>query len=92
VVNCDSLQGLIQLVRSGHYTLFPHFGLAEELNRGELVAIEVVEPVPSWRLSVVVSKRTVNYRASDAVASVLAHEIKSMVDSGAWRARLKERK
>lgn len=91
-VNCDSLQGIIQLVRSGHYTIFPHFGLAEEINRGEFIAIEIIEPTPSWRLSVVVSRRTVNYRASDGVATVLANEIKSMVDSGAWRARLRQQK
>ena len=91
VVNCDSLQGIIQLVRSGHCTLFPHFGLAEEINRGEFAAIEIVNPAPSWRLSVVVSKRTVNYRASDAVATILANEMKSMVETGAWRATLKAR-
>ncbi len=91
VVNCDSLQGIIQLVRSGHCTFFPHFGLSEEINRGEFIAIDIVNPVPSWRLSVVVSRRTVNYRASDAVASILANEIKSMVESGAWRATLKAR-
>ncbi len=92
VINCDSLQAIIQLVRSGHCTVFPHFGLAEEINRGEVIAIDIVNPVPSWRLSVVVSQRTVNYRASDAVAIILANEIKSMVDSGAWRATLKARR
>lgn len=90
-VNCDSLQGLIQMVRNGYFTLFPHFGVAEELERGDLIAVELTNPIPSWRLSVVVSQRTVNSRASDAVATILANEIKALVESGAWRAKLKER-
>jgi len=92
IINCDSLQAIRQLVQSGHYTVFPHFGLSEEIGRGEFIAIKIIDPVPSWRLSVVVSQRTVNYRASDAVSIVLANEIKSMVDSGTWRATLKKKR
>lgn len=91
-IDCDSLQAIGQLVRSGHCTIFPHFGMSEELSRGEFIAIKIVDPIPSWRLSVVVSERTVNYRTSDAVSTVLANEIKSMVDSGIWHATLKEKR
>jgi len=89
VTDCDSLTAIIQLVRDGCYTILPHFALAEEISRGEIVAIGIVKPTPSWRLSVVLSRRTINYRASEAVADVMANEIKTMVQSGIWQAKLK---
>ena len=88
-VECDSLPGIVQLVRNGLYTILPHFAFHEEIERGEMVAMRITDPAPSWCLSVVVSKRTVNFRASDAVATILANEIKSMVTAGVWRARLR---
>ena len=89
VTDCDSLTGIVELVHHGHYTILPHFGFAAEIARGEIVAIGIVKPTPSWRLSVVLSRRTINYRASEAVTDVLANEIKAMMQGGEWRAKLK---
>jgi len=89
VKDCDSLTGIMQLVRDGYYTIMPTFAFAEEIARGEIKAADIVNPTPSWRLSVVLSKRTNNCRASQAVAGIMANEIKAMVETGAWRAKLK---
>lgn len=88
VTDCDSLPGIRQLVLAGSLTIMPHFALAEEIERGEMVAIPIVDPSPSWRLSVVVSRRTVNPRASEVVAEVMADVIAELVETGAWKARL----
>jgi DNA-binding transcriptional LysR family regulator len=87
---CDSLMGIIQLVRGGYFTIGPRFAMAEEIERCELVAIPLVRPTPKWILSVATSKRTINSRASQAIAAVLADEIRSMVQAGSWPARLRK--
>jgi LysR family transcriptional regulator, nitrogen assimilation regulatory protein len=89
VIDSDSLTAIAQLVRMGYVTVMPHFAMADEIARKEMAAIPLVDPTPSWRLSVVVSRRTINMRASEAVAEALATVIKSMVQSGAWKARLR---
>lgn len=87
--DCDSLAAIRQFVRAGYATVMPHFAMMEEIERGEMVPVAIVEPTPSWRLSVVVSQRTLNLRASQVVAEVLADVIAAMVESGVWKARLR---
>jgi DNA-binding transcriptional LysR family regulator len=90
---CNSLPAIGQLVRdSGYATVMNHFAFLEEIYRGELIAVPIVDPTPSWRLSVVVSQRTVNSRASEAVARVLANVIGDLVQKQLWMARLTESK
>jgi hypothetical protein len=67
----------------------PHFAFTDELQRGEMVAIPIVDPVPSWTLAVVVSQRTMNARGSEAVARIMADLIAEMVEQGTWRAKLR---
>ena len=88
-IDCDSLQALIQLVRRGYMTLLPGFAFAEEIARGELVALPLIDPTPSWRLSIVLSKRTRSQRAAKAVGQLMHEVIRGMVTSGVWRAELK---
>lgn len=91
VTDCDSLPAIRQFVFSGSLlTIMPHFAFADEFERGEMQAIPIVNPAPSWRLSVVVSKRTVNARASEMVAGVMAEVIANLVQAGLWRAQLAE--
>lgn len=88
-VDCDSLPAIVKLVCcSGHAAVMPHFAFNEEIDHGQVVAVPIVDPTPSWRLSVVVSQRTMNPRGSEAVAEVMADVIAEMVEAGAWRARL----
>jgi LysR family nitrogen assimilation transcriptional regulator len=88
--DCESLPAIAELVRAQAFaTVMPHFALAAEIERGEMVAIPIVDPIPSWRLSVVVSQRTLNARGSEAVAEVLASVIGDLVERSIWRARLK---
>jgi DNA-binding transcriptional LysR family regulator len=90
---CDSLPTISRLVQSGRALgVMPHFAFLDEMARGEMVAIPIVEPTPSWRLSVVVSQRTMNPRGAEAVAEVMADVIAAMVESGAWRAKLSAEK
>jgi len=85
----DSLTAIAQMVSLGYVTVMPHFAMMDEINRGEMSAVPITEPTPSWRMSVVVSKRTINTRSSHAVATTLAEEIRSMVENGIWKARLR---
>jgi len=88
-MDCDSLPAIAQLVRfSGFHTILPHFALAAEIEQGEMAAVPIVDPTPSWRLSVVVSQRTMNPRGSEGVARVMADVMADLVGRGAWRARL----
>jgi DNA-binding transcriptional LysR family regulator len=92
-LECDSLPAIGRLVRDGGYaTVMNHFAFSEEIRRGELAAVPIVDPTPSWRLSVVVSQRTVNSRASEAVARVLADVIGDLVQKQIWMAHLTEHK
>ncbi|QRG06353.1 LysR family transcriptional regulator [Xanthobacter dioxanivorans] len=90
---CDSLPTIARLVRSGRALgVMPHFAFMDEMERGEMTAVPILDPTPSWRLSVVVSQRSMNPRGSEAVAKVMADVIAAMVDSGTWRARLRTEK
>ncbi|GJE44609.1 LysR family transcriptional regulator [Methylobacterium soli] len=89
-IDCESLPAIAELVRSKKFAaIMPHFALSAEIERGEMIAIPITDPTPSWRLSVVVSQRTLNGRGSEGVAKVLASVIAELVERGAWRARLK---
>lgn len=86
--DCDSLPAIRQLVMTGSLTIMPPFAMAEEIERGEMVAIPITAPIPSWQLSIVVSQRTAHVRASQAVAEVMAGVIADLVKRRVWRARL----
>lgn len=88
-VACDSLPAISRMVRDKlAVAIMPHFAFTDELLRGEMVAIPIVDPTPSWRLSVVVSKRTSNLVGSEATARVVADVIAELVSSGLWKAKL----
>jgi LysR family nitrogen assimilation transcriptional regulator len=90
VRDCDSLPAIAKLVCEARFAaIMPHFAFVDEIARGEMVAIPIVNPTPSWTLSVVVSQRTMHSRASEAVARVMAEIIGDMVKRGQWRARLR---
>jgi LysR family transcriptional regulator, nitrogen assimilation regulatory protein len=90
VRDCDSLPAIAKLVCDGQFmAVMPHFAFVDEMARGEMVAIPIVDPIPSWTLSVVVSQRTIHSRASEATARVMAELIGEMVKQGTWRARLR---
>ncbi len=90
VRDCDSLPAIAKLVCDGQFmAVMPHFAFVDEMERGEMVAIPIVDPVPSWTLSVVVSQRTMHSRASEAAARVMADLIGEMVKQGTWRAKLR---
>jgi LysR family nitrogen assimilation transcriptional regulator len=91
-MDCDSLSAIIQLVRLGYNTVMPYFAVAPEIAAGAMVAVPIVNPTPSWRLSVVLSKRTLNMNGSEAVAEVLASTIRTMVQNGEWPASTKAHK
>lgn len=88
VIDCDSLPGIIQLVRNGYMTVMPHFAMLEEINRDEIGAVPITNPTPFWRLSAIVSQRTINAKSAQVVAKTLVETIQSMVADGIWQARL----
>jgi DNA-binding transcriptional LysR family regulator len=87
-MDCDSLQGIIELVKDGYVTVFPGFGMSHMITSGNFRAIPLVNPTPTWRLSVVLSKRTSNSHSSQAIVQLLAETIRSMVEEKRWRANL----
>ena len=89
VLDCDSLQAIIELVKSGYATVMPQFAVNHAIATGDLCAVPLVNPTPSWRLSVVLSKRTANTHGSAAIAQLLAETISTMVERKAWKAELK---
>lgn len=92
-LDCDSLPAIARLVcEEGYRAIMPHFAFCDEISRREMVPVPIVSPTPSWRLSVVVSERTINPRGSAAVAGVLANVISELVDTGLWQARPIDRK
>jgi LysR family nitrogen assimilation transcriptional regulator len=93
VKDCDSLPAIAKLVCDAQFmAVMPHFAFVDEMARGEMVAIPIVDPIPSWTLSVVVSQRTMHSRASEAVARMMADLIGDMVKQGTWRAKLRAAK
>lgn len=88
-LDCDSLPATVKMVCESRYmAIMPSFAFSEEIERGVMIAIPIVDPTPSWRLSVVVSKLTLNVRGSQAVAETMADVMASMVEAGKWQARL----
>lgn len=88
-INCDSLQAIVALVLDGHATIYPSFALREEIDRGDLVAIPLVDPTPTWRLSIVLSRKAADGRASVAVAQLLDEVSRSLVAARIWDAQLR---
>jgi LysR family nitrogen assimilation transcriptional regulator len=88
VIDCDSLPGIIDLVRNGYMTVMPHFAMLEEINRNEVGAVAITNPTPFWRLSTIVSQRTINSRSAQFVAKTLVETIRTLVADGTWQARL----
>ncbi|HEY0291296.1 MAG TPA: LysR family transcriptional regulator [Hansschlegelia sp.] len=88
-VDCDSLPAIAKMVRTGDYVgVMPRFAFADELAREEIDTVKITDPTPSWRLSVVVSKRTLSLRIADLTARLMADVIADLVRDGAWPARL----
>lgn len=87
-VNCDSLPGIVQLVRNGYASIFSAFGVKQEEQRGELHCTPITDPTPSWRLSIVLSQKIVNMRAAAAIANIMRDTICQLVDVGEWQAKL----
>lgn len=88
-VNCDSLAAIVQLVRSGYGTIYPSFPMAEEIARGDLVAVPIVNPTPKWQISIVLSKRTSNRRAAVVIAQLVNDVARRLVEVGKWDAQLR---
>ena len=88
VIESDSLTAIIQLVRAGYMTIMPHFAMLDEIKREEVGTVPITDPTPSWRLSAVVSQRTINIRSSEVVAQTLIEIIRSKIKSGIWKARI----
>ena len=88
-VDCDSLPAIAKMVSGGRFLgVMPHFAFADEIARGELETVRIVDPTPSWRLSVVVSKRTLSPRIADLTAQITADVIADLVKRKVWSAKL----
>jgi len=92
VIDCDSLPAMRTLViDEGHQAIMPYSAFADEITARRAVAIPIVSPVPSWRMSIVGSPQAENFSAVVTVARILADLLNNQVKSGMWRARQVER-
>ncbi len=89
-VNCDSTPTIIELVRHGYTTLLPSFAILQEIERHELVAVPIVDPTPSWQLSIFLSHKSTNSRGAEIVAGLLNQVAHDLVQQGTWPAQLKQ--
>jgi LysR family nitrogen assimilation transcriptional regulator len=87
VIESDSFNAILEMVKAGYMTIMPHFGMLQEINAGLFGAVPIVDPTPSWNISVVVSQRTINMHSTDAVAKTLIELMRDMIQSGTWRAQ-----
>jgi DNA-binding transcriptional LysR family regulator len=88
VIESDSFSAIVELVKAGYMTIMPHFAMLQEIKAGLFGAIPIMDPTPSWQLSVVVSQRTINMYSSEAVARILIDLMHSMIKEGTWKARI----
>jgi len=86
-LDCDSLQAIIELVKAGYVSVLPSFAVDHAIKLGELCALPLVNPTPTWRVSLVQSKRSVDPRCNEAIMRVLAETIRFMVKAGTWRTK-----
>lgn len=84
IQDCDSLPSILELVKEGYCTIMPRFAATAEIERGEIIALRILDPSPSWTLSIAVSNRALNPRASKAVAEVLVNVVRDLVRTGHW--------
>jgi DNA-binding transcriptional LysR family regulator len=76
ILDCDSLPSILEMVKQGHFTIMPRFAATADISRGEIIALPIADPAPSWTL------------ASEAVAELLVNVIRDLVQDGRWRATL----
>jgi DNA-binding transcriptional LysR family regulator len=88
ILDCDSLPSILEMVKQGHFTIMPRFAATAEIGRGEIIALAIADPAPSWTLSIAISNRALNPRASEAVAELLVNVIRDLVQDGRWQATL----
>lgn len=84
-INCDSFPGLLQMVRQGYVALMPKFAVQTELDDGDLMAIDIVDPAPRWRIKSMVSPATEHPRAAALVSELMQGVIADMVETGQWK-------
>jgi len=87
-IESDSFSAIVELVKAGYMTIMPHFAMLQEINAGLFGAIPIMDPTPSWRLSVVSSQRTINMSSSKAVALILIDLMGAMIKDGTWKGRI----
>jgi DNA-binding transcriptional LysR family regulator len=80
----DSLPGLLELVRTGYFSILPVFAVNKEVAAGELVSVPIVEPPLSWQISIVSARRGTQSRAILAVKRLLAEVVEHMAQTGEW--------
>lgn len=88
IQDCDSLPSILELVKQGHFSIMPRFAATAEIERAEIMALRMCDPTPTWTLSIAISNRALNPRASEAVAELLVHVVRGLVQSGRWQATL----
>ena len=86
-IESDSFSAIVELVKCGYMTIMPHFAMLQEINTGLFGAIPIVDPTPSWRFSVILSKKTINMCSGRAVTDILIDLITEMMKNGTWRGR-----
>lgn len=84
VADIDSLPGLIGLAQTGLATILPVFLFQKEIERGQLVAINIVRPEIEWTVQLASRLDARRPRATLATSRLLKVVCAGMVEKGRW--------
>ena len=81
----DSQSTLIRLVSDGDYhCVLPYSAVAEEVARGEICAIEIVDPCPLLELSVMTAANARPSRTLELIEGILRRQLTDMIETRFW--------
>ena len=82
----NSFTGMIELSKAGYYTLSPMVSIKDEIKRGELIAIGIVNPELYWTVHLVARKEGSLSQPISAIHNLIIEIINSLIESGEWEA------
>jgi len=81
----DSQSTLKRLVADGDYhCVLPYPAVAEEVARGEIQALEIVDPCPMLDLSVMTAANAGPARSLESIEGILRRQLMEMIESRFW--------
>lgn len=84
----NSFTGMIELSKAGYYTVSPMVSIKEEIKRGELYAVPIINPELQWSIHLVAKEEVPKSQAANAIHSLITETIISLIKEGKWQAEM----